>query len=432
MNEIAKEMNSIVGKKSPVLFSLLSNFGKKIYMPKGIIIQSAEAKSHAYECNATIGIAKEKGDPMYLSSIYKFFNNLTPSEIFPYATPYGLPELRKLWQEKIISENKLEGKKISLPVVTHALTHGLMLMGDLFIDEGDEIYIPDKLWENYEMIYPLRYKAKLVNYDFFDSSLKGFNVAALEKTLNKSKKKKIVLLFNFPNNPTGYTPTLEEADAIRDVILAVAKKGKQILVLVDDAYYGLSFEDGLLEGSIFSKFAGLHPNIVAVKMDGFTKEFYVWGFRLGFITFADYYQDREAYDVMEKKTAGAIRCSVSNCSLPAQSIALKVLGGDGYLKEKESKYEILKARAEKVRKIVYDRKFSDLWDVYPFNSGYFMCIRIKDVDSNLVREYALKEYGIGTISTDKRDLRIAFSSVEIEQIDKLFDCLARSIKALKN
>jgi len=432
MNEIAKEMNSVLKEKSPVLFSLLSDFGKEIYMPKGIITQSAEAKSHAYECNATIGIAKEKGGPMFLSSIYKFFSGLTPSEIFPYATPYGLPELRKLWQEKIVSENKLENKKISLPVVTHALTNGLMLTGDLFIDEGDEIYIPDKMWENYKMIFPLRYKAKFVTYDFFDSSLKGFNVAALERTLNESEKEKIVLLFNFPNNPTGYTPTREEADAIRDVVLAVAKSGKKILVLADDAYYGLSFEDGLLEGSIFSKFTGLHPNVVAVKMDGFTKELYVWGFRIGFITFADYHQDREVYEVMEKKTAGAIRCSISNCSLPAQSVALKLLAEGGYLEEKEEKYKILKTRAEKVKEIVYDKKFSDLWDVYPFNSGYFMCIRLKDVDSNRLREYALKEYGIGTISTAKRDLRIAFSSVEIEQIEKLFDCLAMSIRAIKS
>jgi aspartate/methionine/tyrosine aminotransferase len=432
MNEIAKEMNDIVREKSPSIFSLLSDFGRKIYMPKGIITQSIEAKSLAYECNATIGIATEKEGPMHLASIDKFFNNLTPPEIYPYATPYGLPELRKLWQEKIISENKLKDKKTSLPVVTHALTNGLMLIGDLFINEGDEIYIPDKLWENYEMIYPLRYKAKFVTYDFFDSSLKGFNVAALEKTLKKSEKKKMVLLFNFPNNPTGYTPTLEEADTIRDVVLAAAKKGKKILVLVDDAYYGLSFEDGLLEGSIFSKFVGVHPNIVAVKLDGITKEFYVWGFRIGFITFADYYQDREAYEVMEKKTAGAIRCSISNCSLPAQSIILKLLGEGGYMEEREEKYKILKARAEKVKKIVYDKKFSELWDVYPFNSGYFMCIRLKGVDSNQLREHALKEYGIGTISTDKRDLRIAFSSVEIEDIEKLFDCLARSIRELKS
>jgi len=432
VNEIAKEMNNVLKAKSPTIFSLLSDFGKEIYMPKGIISQTAEAKMHAYECNATIGIAKEDGDPMYLSSIDKFFNNLTPSEVYPYATPFGLPELRKLWQEKIISENNLENKNISLPIITHALTNGLMLTGDLFIDEGDEIYIPDKLWGNYKLIYSVRYKANIVNYDFFNSSFKGFNVVSLKETLNKSDKEKAVVLFNFPNNPTGYTPTEEEADGITEVILDLAKSGKKILVVVDDAYYGLSFEDGLLGHSLFSKFVGLHPNIVAVKLDGFTKEFYVWGFRIGFLTFADYPQNKEAYEVMEKKTAAAIRCSISNCSHPAQSICLKVLGEGDYKKEKEEKYKKLKARAEKVKEIVYDEKFSSLWDVYPFNSGYFMCLRLKGVDSSKVREHALKEYGIGTISIGTRDLRIAFSSVEINKIEKLFDCLAGSIRELKS
>lgn len=431
MSEIAKEMNKFLREKDPVIFSLLSDFGREIYMPKGIISQSAEAKLHAYECNATIGIAKEDGGPMYLPSIKKFFNNLTPSEIFPYATPYGLPELRKLWREKIISENELKNKEISLPVVTHAMTNGLMLTGDLFIDKGDEIYLPNMMWGNYNLIYRIRYKANIVNYDFFNSSLTKFNVAALKEALNNCNKEKVVLLFNFPNNPTGYTPTQKEANAITEILLDLAESGKKILVLIDDAYYGLSFEDNLLQGSIFSKFVGLHPNIVAVKLDGFTKEFYVWGFRIGFLTFGNYQQDKEVYDVMEKKTAAAIRCSISNCSHPAQSICLKVLSEGHYQKEKEQKYKKLKARAEKVKKIVYNKKFKKLWDVYPFNSGYFMCIRLKDIDSEKVRERALKEHGMGTIAIGKRDLRIAFSSVKTEKLEKLFDSLAQSIRELK-
>ena len=83
MNKIAKEMNDILKEKSSTVFSLLSDFGREIFMPKGIISQSAEAKLHAYECNATIGMAKEDGGPMYFSSINRFFNNLSPSSPRP-------------------------------------------------------------------------------------------------------------------------------------------------------------------------------------------------------------------------------------------------------------------------------------------------------------------------------------------------------------
>ena len=39
--------------------------------------------------------------------------------------------------------------------------------------------------------------------------------------------------------------------------------------------------------SLFGKFANLHPRILWIKLDGATKEEFVWGFRTGFITFAD-------------------------------------------------------------------------------------------------------------------------------------------------
>jgi hypothetical protein len=108
-----------------------------------------------------------------------------------------------------------------------------------------------------------------------------------------------------------------------------------------------------------------------------------------------------------------------------------MLSGGHYKKEKEEKYKKLKVRAEKVKDIVFDKKYRDLWDVYPFNSGYFMCLRLKGVESNRVREYALKEYGIGTISIGNQDLRIAFSSVKLGKLEKLFDGLAKAIREIK-
>jgi hypothetical protein len=106
VNQIAKEMNETLSKNSKIFFDFLSDFGKRIYMPKGILVQSAEAKLNAKKYNATIGISREKDAPMYLPSLMKYFNNLKPSEIFDYAPAYGVPELRNKWRKKIIDENK--------------------------------------------------------------------------------------------------------------------------------------------------------------------------------------------------------------------------------------------------------------------------------------------------------------------------------------
>ena len=40
---------------------------------------------------------------------------------------------------------------ISNPVATNALTHGLGLVGDLFIDPGTALLSSELLWENYNL-----------------------------------------------------------------------------------------------------------------------------------------------------------------------------------------------------------------------------------------------------------------------------------------
>ena len=431
MNKIAKEMNEVLEKNSQTFHDFLSEFGKNIYMPKGIIVQSNEAKEHANKFNATIGIATEKNEPMHFTSIMKYFNYLNPDEIFNYAPPAGIAKLRNMWQEKILKENSIEKSAISLPVVTHALTHGLSIIGDLFVDRGTEIITSDKYWENYHLIFEIRNNAKINTYNTFNAELTGLDLDSLDKVLKNSKSHKVLIIFNFPNNPSGYTPTEKEAEEIKKIILRHAESGKKILALVDDAYYGLGYENDLVKGSIFSKFVRLHKNVASVKVDGFTKEYYVWGFRIGFLTFSDFNCEKNTFEILEKKTAASIRSTISNCSMPVQSMFIKFLNGNEYLSDKKEKFEILKARALKTKEIVHDKKYSDCWSVYPFNSGYFMCLKIKGINANVLREHILKNYGVGTIALGDTDLRVAFSSVELENLTELFEIIAKGIKELK-
>ena len=431
MNILAKEMNDSLEKSSKIFFDMLSKFGREIYMPKGIIVQSAEAKQLAKKYNATIGIARENNAPMHLPSLKKFFNDLSPDETFEYALAAGRAELRNLWKKKIVEENPniKDEANISIPIVTGGLTNALMIVGDLFIDEGDEIIIPDKLWENYNLMYETRFGAKVKYFSLFDEKLTGFNTKSLDKAIEDSKKDKIMILLNFPNNPTGYTPTISEVEEISKIIKKHADSGKKILMICDDAYYGLLYEDNLIKSSIFNKMFSLSKNVAAIKIDGISKEEYAWGFRIGFITFMDYDRVPETYRVLEQKVTATLRCSISNCNNASQAIVEKVMNKEEHKKEKIEKLAILKARAVKTKEIVYNKKYSDCWDVYPFNSGYFMCIKPKGVGANDVRVEALKQ-GVGTIALGD-DLRVAFSGVDIGGLEELFEILANVIKELQ-
>ena len=91
----------------------------------------------------------------------------------------------------------------------------------------------------------------------------------------------------------------------------------------------------------------------------------------------------------------------------------------------------MQTRAETVKAVLADRKFALAWTPYPFNSGYFMCLRINDINAETLRLHVLEKYGIGTISISDTDLRIAFSCLEVEQIQELFDVLLQAWTDLK-
>ena len=430
---LAAELNEAIERENPYIHAMMSEFGKRIYFPRGILAQSAEAKEKANRFDATIGIAYEGGKPMFLPSVMEYFKGISPAEALTYAPATGRPDLRKKWREDLLAKNPgLAGKSFSTPIVTSGVTHALGLVGDLFVDRGDVVLLPDKFWENYELLFGARLQAQLAIYPFF-SAAGGFNIEGLRQALiTRAGSWKTVLILNFPNNPTGYSITNEEADAITDVLREAADNGCNLVVVSDDAYFGLFYEENVLQESLFARLAGLHERILAIKVDGPTKEQFVWGFRTGMLTFSAKAElsDEALYSALEKKTAGAIRSAISNCSHPAQSILAKALSSETVAAEKKEKRAILEARAKKAHEVLESPEYADLWQPYHFNAGYFMCLRLKKLDAEAFRKHLLEKYGIGVIADGERDIRVAFSAVDVENIPELYNTLAAAAREM--
>jgi aspartate/methionine/tyrosine aminotransferase len=436
MNELAVELNQAL--KGTVAERLLSDMGKRMYFPKGIISQSAEADQHAHRFNATIGMAFENGSPMILDAIRKGLPTLSPKEAVAYAGTAGVAALRELWRDELLRKNpSLRGVEYSLPVVVPGLTAAVALTADLFLDPGDEVVYPDLFWPNYRLIFEERKGAKCASYPFF-APAGGFNVAGLEAALRESAKRsaaagkgaKAACVLNFPNNPTGYTPTLAEADAMVQALVRLASEGTAILVLADDAYFGLQYEESLLRESIFARLAGAHANILAVKADGPTKEDYVWGFRVGFLTFASAGLIAPAREALVKKLMGLIRSSVSNSNAPGQNLMLQSLRSPGVEEQKARYRGILAERYEKARDYLASRAMPKCIKALPFNSGYFMSFECSGVSAEELRKKLLAEKGIGTVSIQDRYLRVAFSSVEGKDIEALYADILSAAESL--
>ncbi|NOR76741.1 MAG: aminotransferase class I/II-fold pyridoxal phosphate-dependent enzyme [Draconibacterium sp.] len=429
MNPQAEALNTIIKGKSSQVFELLSEKGKAIFFPKkGILGQTAEAKGT--KINATIGAAiEDDGSPMRLESIAEKIN-MDPSLVFPYAPSFGRPDIRAKWKSMIYDKNPgLAGVNLSLPVVTNALTHGISMAGYMFLDEGDEVIVPDLFWGNYNLTLANAYGANLVKFNTFKNN--KFDLDAFDTKLNEGGIGKKVLILNFPNNPSGYTPTDVEQNSIVEIIKAAAEKGNKIVAITDDAYFGLVYEDGIAQESIFTPLSQLHENVLAIKIDGATKEDYVWGFRVGFMTYGIKGADAELYSALEAKTAGAIRGNISNSANISQSLLLEGFNSPDYAAQKAAKYTIMKTRYNAVKLALTDKKFESYFTAIPYNSGYFMCVKLADgLAGDKVRKVLIEKYSIGLISLGNV-LRVAYSAVAATDVKELFEGIYEACKDCK-
>jgi aspartate/methionine/tyrosine aminotransferase len=435
-NPLAQQLNERLAQAAPEVLAMLSPLGRRLYFPKGILSQSAEAKQKGKRFNATIGIATEKGGPMYLPSLHRHLVDVSPADAYDYAPPAGRPGLRERWREKLLEESpSLRGKAFGLPIVTSALTHGLALVGDLFVGEGDRVVLPDQLWGNYRLTYEVRLGAEIATFPFYAGT--GFNVTGFANALAEQARgrEKLVVVLNFPNNPTGYMPTAAEGAALADALAGQAARGTRIVAVLDDAYFGLFYHLGAasMTESLFGLLANCHPNLLAVKLDGATKELFVWGLRCGFATFGpgDPRSAGEVCEVLDAKARGAIRGAISNSPMLSQTLVEKALATSSIADERKEKAETLRARAAKVHEVVSRPAFRDSFEAYPFNSGYFMCVRVKGVDAEALRVHLLDRHQVGLIATSPTDIRVAFSCLELEQIEPLFETLDRAIRELR-
>lgn len=428
MNPLAQNLNEQLKQSNPEIFSMLSDLGQNMFYPKGILSQSAEAKSTKY--NATIGMATNDNGKMYANALNQMFNELSPDEIFPYAPPQGIEELRDLWQEKMLKDNPdLTKEVMTRPIVTNALTHGLSLVADLFINSGDTILLPEHNWGNYKLVFNTRHNTNIDTYPIFDEN-GHYTTKSLVKSLEAYNKDKVVMILNYPNNPTGYTPNNEEVQTIVNAIKSLAEKGTQVVAVIDDAYYGLFYEDVYTQ-SLFTALTNIQSkNVLPVRLDGATKEFFAWGFRVGFITFG--VEDASTKDVLEAKTKGLIRSNISSGPLPSQSAVKHVLKNNvQFNKEIEQNITTLRERYEVTKTVVYADRYQSHWQAYDFNSGYFMAIKVKDVNPETLRQHLIEKYSIGVIALNETDIRIAFSCVEKDDIPHVFDSIAKAIDDLR-
>ncbi|MCQ2577863.1 MAG: aminotransferase class I/II-fold pyridoxal phosphate-dependent enzyme [Treponema sp.] len=430
ISPLAQELNDILS--GTVVDALLSELGRRMYFPRGIISQGGEASLHASKANGTIGMTVINGVPAELSTIKENVPELSPREVVAYEKTAGNPEFRKVWKDQIIKKNPLlEGKVISTPIVVPGLTAAISYVADLFVDKDKPLLAPNPCWDNYELICKARRAAPFHTFTCFEDG--HLSIPNLETKMwgDAERFGSVRVILNFPQNPSGYSPTHAEVKEICRIVKEIAEAGKKVLVLSDDAYFGLNYEEDIESQSLFAYLADIHENVLAIKADGPTKEDFAWGLRCGFITFASKGLKEKEIEALQTKFMGVIRSSVSCASTPSQSLLMHALKNPEHEKAKLELRNMLQARYNLVRKFVSEHTSSVLTPL-PFNSGYFMSFHVSKISSESLRRALLESEEIGVISIDEQTLRVAFSSIDEDKIEMVYDSIYKTAERLAN
>ncbi|MCD9019488.1 pyridoxal phosphate-dependent aminotransferase [Parachryseolinea silvisoli] len=233
----SRKLAEVRGLDTPELRVINLGIGSPDQAPSSATIDAliASAKNPAHH-----GYQNYKGIPAFRQAIADFYRNV-------YTTTLN-PETEIL---------PLMGSK-----------EGIMHIAMAFVNEGDEVLIPNPGYPTYSSVANL-VGAKLRPYALKESLNWGIDIAELEKSdLSKVK----VMWVNFPHMPTGRVASREELKALVDL----ARKHQ--FLIVNDNPYSLILNDNPM--SILS-IEGADE--VALELNSLSKSHNMAGWRLGWV-----------------------------------------------------------------------------------------------------------------------------------------------------
>ena len=184
-----------------------------------------------------------------------------------YTSNSGLPQLR----EEISEYLKNFGANYSADetIITIGASEAIDATLRTVVEEGDEVLIPDPSYVSYAPCVTLAGGTPVSVPCKEENSFK-LTPEMLEKCITEKTK---VLIFPYPNNPTG---AIMEREFLEKIVPVIIKH--DLLVLSDEIYAELTYGEKHLS---ISSFDGMKERTVLVS--GFSKSFAMTGWRVGYL-----------------------------------------------------------------------------------------------------------------------------------------------------
>lgn len=375
--------------------------------------------------NSTIGTFYGEDEVLsVLNTVEKHYKNLSATELFGYASGIsGSPEYKEAVKENVFNVYKSSFDKSFIGVsATPGGTGAIHNTFKAYMDSGETILLPEFMWEAYKHLASAN-GLKFDTYSLFEGN--GFNLSSFsEKVINLAKQQhKVLVVINDPcQNPTGYSLSFEEWEAVIEILKEAGKYG-EIILLNDIAYIDYDFRGAINSRKYMTLFNGLPENILVIMAFSMSKSFTSYGLRVGAQVAIS--SNKKIIEEFDTSSTFLCRTSWSNTTRGGMKLLSDIYGDEKLLKEvndeRNEKIVLLKKRAELFIKGAEENGIVTC----PFRSGFFVTIPLKENAKEIIADLKAKKVFVLPVIGG---MRIAICSVPCKKIEKLPEIIANSIK----
>ena len=326
--------------------------------------------------NATIGAIMDDDEKLAcIPTMEKVFRALPMSDVIAYAPIVGLPAYLDTVVALTFADQKPDGYTASGATAggTGAVHNAIANYSEI----GDKVLTSDWFWGPYTALCHEQGR-ELVTYKLFDEE-QNFNIkdfTAKVEELIKNQKSLLIIINTPAHNPTGYSLSGEDWDAVLDVCKTMTQKGdKKISILVDIAYIDYAGEKNEAR-KFMKKFGNLPENIFVMFAFSMSKGYTMYGQRTGAIIGLS--RSKEIIEEFANANKYTSRATWSNINRGAMTVLTKIQQDASLLsqfeKERAALYEIIRERGA----IFMDEAKACGLNALPYKAGFFLSIPSKD------------------------------------------------------
>ena len=256
-----------------------------------------------------------------------------------YTSNYGTPALRAAIAEWENEHNGAHYEAANV-MVTIGVSEATWCAMDAYLEEGDEVLVPNPVWLNYIHV-PTALGAKPVTYSLKEENDYQIDFEELESKITERTKMIVVV---DPSNPTGGVFSRETMERLAQICV------KYDLIAISDEIY----EQLLYDGEKHTSLATL-PGMAerTIKLGGFSKAYSMTGWRIGYLC-----ASKEIISAVVRVHQYTVTCA-SSFVQDASVTALKECAEDVEIMRQE--YQKRKEHQSSDRRFLYLCQYQEPW-----------------------------------------------------------------------